>query len=132
LGRGKPYPYDNENNQMIISPTAKPVTDIALAEYKVIPGGFKQPDTTQFVFTWINKVYLLCNACEYGICKIEYWIRGGRNNFDCIPPSPFCPKCPQWTCGMCGGGGGGFPIRCTPITEIDVKCIPVKDVDVGE
>jgi len=51
------------------------------------------------VYTEIDRVFLLCNACEHGLCEIDYWIRGEENVTGCA-------KCPQWVCpsrGHCGG-----------------------------
>ena len=57
------------------------------------------------VYTEIDRVFLLCNACEHGVCEIDYWLRGEENLTECVQQSPCCPKCPQWTCAPCRPSG---------------------------
>jgi hypothetical protein len=85
---------------MITRPDAEAVKDIVLLEARQRQNGTLRP-----VYTEIDRVFLLCNACEHGVCEIDYWIRGGENVTECIPQSPCCPKCPQWACASgCHGG----------------------------
>ena len=76
---------------MIVGPDAEAISEIVLLEK---PTG----KATRPVFTEIDRVLLLCNACEHGACMIDYWIRGEENTTECKPQSPCCPKCPLWTC----------------------------------
>jgi len=90
---------------MIVSPDAKPITDIMLLE------AWKRPvdNAVRPVYTEIDRVFLLCNACEHGACEIDYWIRGEENTTKCAPQSPCCPKCPQWMCSSSCHCGEGNP-----------------------
>ena len=83
---------------MIVGPDATAVDEIVLLEAS------QRPDSNivRPVYTEIDRVFLLCNACEHGACEIDYWIRGKENITECKPQSPCCPKCPQW---RCTGGG---------------------------
>ena len=88
---------------MIVSPNADPVRDIVLVESQQnLPDG-----SARLVHTDIDKVLMLCRACDRGICTIEYWIRDAENIKECKPQTPCCPKCPQWMCVPCCGGTGG-------------------------
>ena len=78
---------------MIVGPNAKAIEDMVLVEARQRPNG-----STRLVFTEIDRVLLLCNACERGVCEIDYWIRGEENFTECQPQVPCCRKCPQWTC----------------------------------
>ena len=78
---------------MIVSPDAQPVNEIVLLSTRQRMNGTLRP-----VYTEIDRVFLLCNACEHGTCEIPFWIRGEENVTECVPKSPCCPKCPQWTC----------------------------------
>ena len=71
---------------MIVAPDATAVDDIVLLET------WQGPGKVRLGYTEIDEIFLLCNACEQGPCKIDYWIRGKDN----ITAS--CQKCPQWRC----------------------------------
>ena len=71
---------------MIVRPDATATGDIVLAEVKDSP-------KVRLVYTEIDRVYLLCKACEQGPCEIDYWIRGEEKNI-----TAGCQKCPQWKC----------------------------------
>jgi len=62
---------------MIVSPDATAIQDIVLVENtaKTIPPSSAFSGAGRLVFTEIDAVFLLCNACEHGACKIDYWIR---------------------------------------------------------
>ena len=81
---------------MIIGPNTKAIEEIILLE------AWRKPSDNSGAFrlgyTEIDKVLLLCNACELGTCTIDYWIREEENRTECKPQVPCCPKCPQWTC----------------------------------
>ena len=81
---------------MIVSPDAEPINEIVLLEAQERPNGTLHP-----VYTEIDRVFLLCNACEHGTCEIDYWLRDEENVTDCVPQSPCCKKCPQWMCPPC-------------------------------
>ena len=93
---------------MIVAPDAEAIQEIVLLENDTgsMPGTF--PPSSAFhgagrlVYTEIDRVLLLCNACEQGVCEIDYWIRDGKNVTECKPQSPCCPKCPQWAGSPCG------------------------------
>ena len=95
---------------MIKGPDAETINDIVLLENDAVAG--KIPPSSAFsgvgrlVYTEIDRVFLLCNACEHGACKIDYWIRDEDNITVCQPQSPCCPKCPQWKCSPCEVGRG--------------------------
>ena len=94
---------------MIVSPNADPVRDIVLVESQQnLPDG-----SARLVYTDIDKVLMLCRACDRGVCVIEYWIRDAENIKTCKPQTPCCPKCPQWMCVPCCGGTGGGECTCT-------------------
>ena len=94
---------------MIVAPDATAINDIVLLENDAVAGKF--PPSSAFssagrlVYTEIDEVFLLCNACEHGACKIPYWIRDEENVAVCQPQSPCCPKCPQWAGSPCGESG---------------------------
>ena len=79
---------------MIVAPDARAIDDIVLLEAWQRPvDGAVRP-----VYTEIDRVFLLCNACELGACEIDYWIRDGENITN------GCQQCPQWKCdGDCVG-----------------------------
>jgi len=93
---------------MIVSPDATAIQDIVLVENtaKTIPPSSAFSGAGRLVFTEIDAVFLLCNACEHGACKIDYWIRDKEDVAVCQPQSPCCPKCPQWKCSPCEVGSG--------------------------
>ena len=79
---------------MIVSPNANPVKDIVLVEYqRNLPGS-----PARLVHTDIDKVLMLCRACDRGPCTIDYWIRDAENVIECKPQGSHCKKCPQWNC----------------------------------
>jgi len=88
---------------MIVSPDATAIQDIVLVENtaKTIPPSSAFSGAGRLVYTEIDEVFLLCNACEHGACKIDYWIRDEENITVCQSQSPCCPKCPQWKCSSC-------------------------------
>ena len=94
---------------MIISPDATAIQDIVLVENtaKTIPPSSAFSGAGRLIYTEIDRVFLLCNACEHGACKIDYWSRDEDNITVCKPQSPCCPKCPQWVGSPCGESGGG-------------------------
>ena len=103
---------------MIVSPDATAIQDIVLVENtaKAIPPSSAFSGASRLVYTEINEVFLLCNACEHGACKIDYWILDEENITVCQPQSPCCPKCPQWKCSPCEVGRGdglGLPSSST-------------------
>jgi hypothetical protein len=79
---------------MIVSPDATAVEEIVILEAFQRPGSQK----VRPMYTEIDRVFLLCNGCEHGVCEIDYWLRDEENATVCSPNSPGCPKCPQWTC----------------------------------
>jgi len=106
---------------MIVGPDATAINDIVLLENDAVAGKF--PPSSAFsgagrlVYTEIDEVFLLCNACEHGACKIDYWIRGEENITECVPQSPCCPKCPQWKCSPCEVGSGDGLVLSSSSTE---------------
>ena len=89
---------------MIVGPNAEAIDEIVLLEVHRRPNGSIRP-----VFTEIDRVLMLCNACEHGVCEIDYWIRDEENLADCRPQVPGCKKCPQWTCASCCHGNDRPP-----------------------
>ena len=82
---------------MIKGPDAEAIHDIVLLENDAVAG--KIPPSSTFsgagrlIYTEIDEVFLLCNACEHGACKIDYWIRGGEYH-GVRPPIPLLSKVP--------------------------------------
>ena len=104
---------------MIVAPDAKTITDIVLVENtaKTITPSSAFRGAGRLVCTEINEVFLLCNACEHGACKIPYWIRDEENVTECAPQSPCCKKCPQWKCSPCEVGNGDGLVLPSSSTE---------------
>ena len=106
---------------MIVGADAKAIDEIVLLGTR----RRLSDNTLRPVFTEIDKVLLLCNACEHGTCAIDYWIRGEENITECNPQVPSCKKCPQWTCASCCQGGESIPKPDSPYTEITIP-IPLS------